>query len=259
VRISQHLHITELIADMTGLALTQQNKALTALQSRYDGLSGADLLRPLMEREFHKRIALVSSFGTEAAVLLALAADVDPGIPVIFLDTGKLFGETLRYRDTLIKRLGLTDVRTIEPDSVELKKADPEGLLWQTSPDACCRVRKAIPLERAIGGFDAWISGRKRYQAITRAAIPALELDTDGRIKINPLADWSRDRIEAEFERRGLPHHPLEADGFLSIGCMPCTDRVAPGQDPRSGRWAGLNKTECGIHRPAAAVSISPV
>src|SRR5690349_22085547 len=180
---------------MTEMASTQQTGAFKALQSRYDGVSGAELLYSLMEREFHKRIALVSSFGTEAAVLLALAADVDPGIPVIFLDTGKLFGETLRYRDTLIKRLGLTDVRTIEPDPVELKAADPEGLLWQSSPDACCHVRKTIPLERALKGFDAWITGRKRFQASTRAALSAVELDVDGKIKVNPLASWSRDRI----------------------------------------------------------------
>ena len=123
---------------MVKLAETQQATDFSALQARYDGLSGSDLLRPIMEREFHRKIALVSSFGTEAAVLLALAAEIDPGIPVIFLDTGKLFGETLRYRDTLIKQLGLTDVRTVEPDPVELKAADPEGLLWQASPDACC-------------------------------------------------------------------------------------------------------------------------
>ena len=156
---------------MVELAETQQATDFSALQARYDGLSGSDLLRPMMEREFHRKIALVSSFGTEAAVLLALAAEIDPGIPVIFLDTGKLFGETLRYRDTLIKQLGLTDVRTIEPDPVELKAADPEGLLWQSSPDACCHVRKTIPLERALKGFDAWITGRKRFQASTRAAL----------------------------------------------------------------------------------------
>jgi phosphoadenosine phosphosulfate reductase len=144
-------------------------------------------------------------------------------------------------------------------DPVELKAADPEGLLWQSRPDACCHVRKTIPLERALKGFDAWITGRKRFQASTRAALSAVELDVDGKVKVNPLASWSRDRIEAEFESRGLPRHPLEADGFLSIGCMPCTDRVAPGQDIRSGRWAGLNKTECGIHMSAASRNSSPI
>lgn len=242
---------------MDGLARTHLADGLEALQRRYGGLSGSELLRPLVRDEFRGRIALVSSFGAEAAVLLAMAAEVDPGIPVIFLDTGKLFGETLRYRDTLIKRLGLTDVRTIEPDPAELKAADPEGLLWQSSPDACCHVRKTIPLDRALRGFDAWITGRKRFQASTRAALDSVEQDDDGRFKVNPLATWSRDRIQAEFDRRDLPRHPLEADGFLSIGCMPCTDRVAPGQDPRSGRWAGLNKTECGIHLSAVPRTVS--
>ena len=199
---------------MVELAETQQVTDFSALQARYDGLSGTDLLRPIIEREFHRKIALVSSFGTEAAVLLALAAEIDPGIPVIFLDTGKLFGETLRYRDTLIKQLGLTDVRTIEPDPVELKAADPEGLLWQSRPDACCHVRKTVPLTRALKGFDAWITGRKRFQASTRAALSAVELDVDGKIKVNPLASWSRDRIEAEFESRGLPRHPSGSRRF---------------------------------------------
>ncbi|EWY42569.1 phosphoadenosine phosphosulfate reductase [Skermanella stibiiresistens SB22] len=242
---------------MDGLATSHIVNDLDALRERYAGLSGADLLRPLMTTEFRGRVALVSSFGTEAAVLLALAAEVDPGIPVIFLDTGKLFGETLRYRDTLIKRLGLTDVRTIEPDAVELKAADPEGLLWQTQPDACCHVRKTVPLNRALAGFDAWITGRKRFQATTRAALADIELDVDGRHKINPLASWTPEMIKAEFERRDLPRHPLEADGFLSIGCMPCTDRVAPGEDARSGRWAGLGKTECGIHLSAVPRQVS--
>lgn len=157
----------------------------------------------------------------------------------------------MRYRDTLIKKLGLTDVRTVEPDPVELKAADPEGLLWQSRPDACCHVRKTIPLERALKGFDAWITGRKRFQASTRAALSGVELDVDGKVKVNPLASWPRDRIEAEFEKRGLPRHPLEADGFLSIGCMPCTDRVAPDRIP--GPAVGPGST-----RPSAASTCPP-
>jgi phosphoadenosine phosphosulfate reductase len=220
---------------------------LDDLRARYAGLEGADLLRPLIEREFHGRIALVSSFGAEAAVLLALVADIDPAVPVIFLDTGKLFGETLRYRDQLVKKLGLTDVRTVEPVAQDLSAVDPDGLLWQAKPDLCCHVRKTLPLDRALEGFGAWITGRKRFQALTRNVLPTIE-EMDGRIKVNPLAGWARARIDDEFARRDLPRHPLEADGFLSIGCMPCTDRVAPGEDARSGRWAGQAKTECGIH-----------
>lgn len=224
-------------------------EALAAeLRSRYEGLDGVALLEPLLRDGAAGRIALVSSFGAESAVLLALAAEADPSVPVVFLDTGKLFGETLRYRDKLARLLGLSDLRTVEPEPAELKAADPDGVLWLSDPDSCCRLRKTVPLERALSGFDAWITGRKRFQSSTRAAIPVFEASPDGRIKVNPLAGWTRTRIEEEFLRRGLPRHPLEADGFLSIGCMPCTDRVAPGADPRSGRWAGRGKTECGIH-----------
>src|SRR4051812_20237947 len=224
-------------------------EALAAeLLARYGHLDGVELLRPLLRDELAGRIALVSSFGTESAVLLALVAEVDPATPVIFVDTLRLFGETLRYRDHLVARLGLTGLRAVEPDPVALKQADPNEVLWRDNPDACCHVRKTLPLERALAPFDAWITGRKRFQAATRAALPPIEA-ADGKIKINPLATWTRERIAAEFQRRDLPPHPPEADGLLSIGCLPCTDRVAPGADPRSGRWAGIEKTECGIHR----------
>ena len=218
-----------------------------ALAARFGGLEGAALLAAVARDAFPGRIALVSSFGTESAVLLALAAEADPAFPVIFVNTGKLFGETLRYRDQLVRRLGLTDVRTIGPTAEELADGDPDGLLFTRSPDACCHLRKTIPLDRALQRVDAWVTGRKRFQAATRAALPLFEAG-EGKVKINPLASWDRRRIEEEFARRDLPRHPLEADGFLSIGCFTCTERVAPGADPRSGRWAGTAKTECGIH-----------
>lgn len=225
------------------------------LALRHAALDGAGLLRPLIEREFHRRIAVVSSFGTESAVLLALAAEVDPAIPVIFLDTGKLFGETLRYRDQLVERLGLRDVRTLQPDAGALARLDPDSMLWQRDADACCHVRKVEPLDHALSGFTAWISGRKRYQGATRTAIPLIEAAGD-HIKINPLASWTRERLEEEFKRRDLPRHPLEADGFLSIGCYTCSSRVEAGADPRAGRWAGTAKVECGIHRPSRRSNI---
>jgi phosphoadenosine phosphosulfate reductase len=217
------------------------------LSRRLEGSDALTILDVALRREFPGRTALVSSFGAEAAVLLALVAEVEPSTPVVFIDTGKLFGETLRYRDRLAGLLGLTDIRTVEPASTDLRAGDPDGLLWQSAPDACCRIRKVLPLARALEGFDAWITGRKRYQARTRAHLAAFEADGE-RLKINPIAAWDRARVEAEFERRGLPRHPKEAEGYPSIGCMPCTDRVAPGADPRSGRWAGSAKTECGIH-----------
>jgi len=226
---------------------TEGAERLRDLTDRYGKLDGADLLRPLLETEFPARIALVSSFGAEAAVLLQIAAEIDRHLPVIFLDTGKLFGETLRYRDQLVKRFGLTDLRVIRPVEAEVEAADPEGVLWDSDPNGCCGVRKVEPLRRALAGFDAWISGRKRFHGALRTFLPVIEL-SGAKIKINPLARWSKLRIEEEFARHGLPRHPLEADGFLSIGCLPCTGRVAAGADHRAGRWAGRGKTECGIH-----------
>jgi phosphoadenosine phosphosulfate reductase len=225
----------------------ESERVARVLSDRYGHLSGDALVSAMIETAFHGRIAVVSSFGAESAVLLHMVAAVDTGVPVLFIDTGKLFGETLRYRDQLASRLGLKDVRSIGPATDRMEALDPAGALWRQNPDACCALRKTEPLAEALGDFDAWISGRKRYQGGLRSALPVIEA-ADGRIKINPLAPWTKATIDAEFEARGLPRHPLEADGFASIGCMPCTARVAPGAAQRSGRWAGTQKTECGIH-----------
>lgn len=230
-----------------GLALDQTSIRVAELSARYGDLEGAALLGALAQDVFPGRIGLVSSFGTESAVLLSLAAEADPAFPVIFVNTGKLFGETLRYRDQLVKALGLTNVREVGPTAEDIAAGDADGLLFTRSHDACCHLRKTVPLERALDGLDAWVTGRKRFQSATRAALPLFE-SANGRIKVNPLASWDRERIDEEFTRRNLPRHPLEADGFLSIGCFTCTERVAPGADIRSGRWAGTAKTECGIH-----------
>jgi phosphoadenosine phosphosulfate reductase len=218
-----------------------------SLAERYRGIDGEALLRPLIEREFPGRIVVLSSFGAESALLLHMVAEIDRATPVIFIDTGKLFGETLRYRDALAKRLGLEDLRVIGPDAAEVARRDIAGTLWHSNPDACCALRKVEPLERALQGFHAVISGRKRYQGGNRASLTTIEF-ADRRVQIDPLTGYTRERIEQEFKARDLPPHPLEADGFLSIGCMPCTDRVAPEEDRRAGRWRGLAKTECGIH-----------
>lgn len=220
---------------------------LAALKARYAGMDGAELLRPLIEREFPGRIAVVSSFGAESVVLLDLIAAIDPRLPVIFLETGKHFVETLAYRDLISSRLGLMDVRTVHPSPLDLKAEDPEGTLWRRDPDRCCYLRKVLPLERALGGFAAWITGRKRFHGETRAALDTLEL-VDGRIKVNPLASWSAAEIATALAARDLPRHPLVAAGYGSIGCAPCTEKALPGQSVRSGRWAGLPKSECGIH-----------
>jgi phosphoadenosine phosphosulfate reductase len=194
-----------------------------------------------------ERLALVSSFGTESAALLKIMADVDPAIPVIFLDTGWLFEETLAYRDTLITKLGLRDVRSVKPLEETLRREDPDRDLWFSDPDACCRIRKVEPLKRALAPFDAWINGRKRFQGGLRTAIPVVEAD-GVRLKFNPFANVTRGEIEAIFVQAGLPPHPLAASGFLSVGCMPCTSRTQPDEDVRAGRWRGRAKSECGIH-----------
>ena len=193
------------------------------------------------------RLAVVSSFGTESAALLKIAADVDPAIPVVFLDTGWLFQETLDYRDTLTSLLGLTDVRTIHPLPETLEREDKERDLWFSNPDQCCFIRKVEPLARALSSFDGWINGRKRFQGGDRAAIAVVEAD-GARLKFNPLANVSQDELKALYATMNLPPHPLLASGFTSIGCMPCTTRTKPGEDPRAGRWRDRGKTECGIH-----------
>jgi phosphoadenosine phosphosulfate reductase len=207
----------------------------------------ADVIAAAMTTVGRERLALVSSFGTESAALLKVMADVDPAIPVIFLDTGWLFEETLAYRDTLIATLGLRDVRSIKPLEETLTREDPERELWFSDPDACCRIRKVEPLARALAPFSAWINGRKRFQGGLRADIPVVE-DDGIRLKFNPFANVSREDIEAIYSLAKLPPHPLAASGFLSVGCMPCTSRTSAGEDARAGRWRGRTKTECGIH-----------
>jgi len=208
------------------------------------------VLEEMILERFAGKIALVSSFGTESAILLHMVARVDRDLPVVFLDTGKLFPETLAYRDELVALLGLTNVRSVRPSGQQLAAYDPDGRLWQKDPDLCCAIRKTNPLDEALEGFEAWITGRKRAQGGVRGNLNLVETGPDGRTTVNPLAFWDDEDIEAYFERYRLPRHPLQAEGFASIGCATCTMRALPGQDKRSGRWAGLDKTECGIHLP---------
>lgn len=210
--------------------------------------SSLALLRQALCDGLTGRTAVVSSFGAESAVLLHLVARVDPNAPVIFIDTRMMFQETLDYQIALSEHLGLTDVRRIAPQETEIRRNDVFGRLHKSDPDACCEVRKTMPLERALQGFDAWINGRKRHQSATRSTIRPVESDPGGRLKINPLLHWDHQDITDYFERHDLPRHPLAAKGFASIGCAPCTVRVSDGADPRSGRWQGQEKTECGIH-----------
>ena len=219
------------------------------LNKRYSNRVTGDVLCQLLTLEMPGQISAVSSFGTESAVLLHMIAQSAPHTPVIFIDTQKLFGETLDYRDKLVAHLGLTHIRNIEPLPTAIHQDDPNGMLWSKNPDACCFIRKVEPLKRALADVTAWISGRKGFQSATRSNIPQFEL-SDGKLKINPLAQWSKDDLLNYFDHYKLPHHPMEADGYPSIGCMPCTSPVLPGEDARAGRWRGQDKIECGIHVP---------
>ena len=225
-----------------------QYPPLAVLNARYADATPQDILRAAITDIFADRIAIVSSFGAESVVLLHLIATVEPALPVLFLNTGKLFGETLRYRDRLQEVLGLTDIRALAPHPDDIKEHDVMGDLWTRSTDECCHIRKVLPQTRAIRNFDALITGRKRFQTNARAKMDIFEQDNDGRYKINPLANWDLDALKTYIETHRLPRHPLVKQNYLSIGCMPCTERVAEGDDYRAGRWAGQDKEECGIH-----------
>ncbi len=218
-----------------------------ALNARYEGAAPEDILHAGL-RFYAGGIALVSSFGAESAVLLHMAAQINPHVPVLMIDTLMLFPQTLEYQQTLSRELGLTDVRRIGLSNAQARAGDPYGALHFSDPDRCCHMRKVAPLERALSLFSAHVSGRKRFQSGVRAAMKVFEADAAGRIKINPLAAWGPQEIVGYMDRHDLPRHPLVDEGYPSIGCAPCTSRVDAGEDPRAGRWRGSDKTECGIH-----------
>ncbi|WP_308917357.1 phosphoadenylyl-sulfate reductase [Jannaschia sp. LMIT008] len=206
-------------------------------------LRGADL----------SKVAMVSSFGADSVVLLHLLSRIDPSRPVLFLDTEMLFPETLAYQRRVADRLGLTDIRVIRPDPADLFVHDPNGDLHDAHPTACCAIRKVKPLDLALLGFDAWITGRKRIHGGDRAALPVFEA-AGGHIKINPLAGWTGTDLAAHMDAHDLPRHPLVAKGFASVGCAPCTTATLPGEEPRAGRWRDSDKAECGIHFDGARI-----
>lgn len=229
------------------VALFGDEGAAAQIGAKLAALDTPKLLRLAIEELFPGRIALVSSFGADSAVLLHMLGEIDKTVPVVFVDTLQLFAETLAYRDALVARLGLTQVVSARPDPCALAQDDPENFLWAKDPDRCCEIRKVLPLAKALEGYDAWITGRKRFQAATRTALPLFESEGE-RIKLNPLAGWSEADIAAYFAAHDLPRHPLVDKNYLSIGCIPCTSPVKPGEDTRAGRWRGRGKTECGIH-----------
>ena len=219
------------------------------LNARYRHHSATAVLEAAFRDPDAGKLALVSSFGAESVVLLHLTAMVNRYVPVIFVDTEMLFTETLVYQQELAERLHLYDMRIIRASEATLTAEDPNGKLHLSDTDSCCSLRKTRPLQKALRGFDGWITGRKRFQSGTRAALDFFEVEEGtGRLKVNPLAHWAREDLVAYMEENRLPRHPMVAKGYPSIGCAPCTSPVKEGEDPRSGRWRGQDKTECGIH-----------
>lgn len=196
---------------------------------------------------FGERFCVTSSMGD--AVLAHLASKVVPGIDVVFLDTGYHFVETIGTRDAVEATLDV-NLLTITPvQSVAEQDAEHGKDLYKTDPDKCCALRKVAPLRDALAGYDAWATGLRRAETHDRVIAPVIGWDAKkGKVKVSPLARWSDEQVEAYIAEHGVLVNPLVYDGYPSIGCWPCTRRVAPGDDPRSGRWAGMNKTECGIH-----------
>jgi phosphoadenosine phosphosulfate reductase len=227
-----------------------------ALNIAYDGARAEDILAGTLA-DFPDRVALVSSFGADSAVLLHMLSKVDREVPVLLIETRMLFEETLEYQRTLADRLGLTNVQHIRPDAVDLSTLDPDGTLHGRDPDACCVIRKVAPLDRALRRWPVSVNGRKRHQTEARSDLQVFEADGD-RLKVSPLALWSAADIRAYRDKHALPAHPLVARGFRSIGCRPCTTPVAEGEDDRAGRWRGTGKAECGIHYGANGRIVRP-
>ena len=232
---------------------------ILALNGMFDEMDAVAVLRQAAHEILPGDLAIVSSFGADSAVLLHLVAQVDPSLPVYFLETGKHFAETLDYVETLKKQLGLSNVIAIHPDPADIKRFDPNGELWETDPDSCCHIRKTEPLEPITEQFGGWVTGRKRFQTKERGVLPHFELTSDDRIKVNPLAYFTDADVNQYKIDHGLPEHPLFSKGYKSIGCAPCTSVVAEGEDPRAGRWRGLNKKECGIHFDFNGAIASPM
>lgn len=235
----------------TGEDIPALQAKVTHLNARLRDAPATEVLRAALAET--GRLALVSSFGAESVVLLHMLSRIDARTPVIFIDTEMLFPETLTYQREVGAALGLRDIRVIR--GAANAAGDPDGTLHLRDPDACCHLRKTRPLAQALAPFDAWITGRKRFQSGQRADLDHFEAEPGtARIKVNPLAAWPETEVPDYIARHDLPRHPLVARGYPSIGCAPCTSPVDADEDMRAGRWRGQDKDECGIHFIAGRV-----
>ena len=224
-----------------------ETKEIYNLNSLFEKKSSFSILLYSVQNLFSKKIAYVCSFGTESAVILHMISRMDKEFPIIFLNTQKLFKETIEYKDTIIKHLSLKNVKEVFPNPKDVEINDPKGFLWKKDPDLCCKLRKVEPLILNLKRYDAWISGRKSYQNNERATKSFVDVQ-EGKVIISPLINWSQKKINEYFLANNLPRHPLMQEGYLSIGCQNCTVKTSNKSNTRSGRWSGTDKTECGIH-----------
>lgn len=201
-------------------------------------------------KQFAGKIALTSSFGPESGTLLHMVSEIDKSVPVLFLETGYHFPETLEYKKKLTDRFGLTQVLDLKADTERKKKVVEEyqGVPYEKNPDLCCQINKVEPLDAALKNYSAWMSGIRRRQTDFRKSIRIIEEYEGGIYKISPLANFTSREAWWYLKEHQIPQHPLYEKGYLSIGCWPCTRPVQEGDDERSGRWAGKAKKECGIH-----------
>ncbi|MEB2284582.1 MAG: phosphoadenosine phosphosulfate reductase [Polyangiaceae bacterium UTPRO1] len=225
----------------------QEEADIAALALRFEAAEPAEILAWTVDR-YAPDAVLTCSFQHEGVVLAHMLQSIAPATPVVFIDTGYHFPETLAYRDQLVELIGfnLVEVRpALSKEEVE-RRHGPE--LFRHDPDRCCEINKVEPLRRALRNVRAWINGRRRDQAVTRNALPVLEELKNGIVKVNPLVRWRARDTHEYMQRHALPLHPLFERGYASIGCAPCTRPVLAGEDERAGRWAGRDKVECGIH-----------
>jgi phosphoadenosine phosphosulfate reductase len=231
---------------MAPLAISRDQ--LPEISREMESRSPEQILRWAVETYFPK-LTMATKFGPEGSAILHMLAEIEPRVDVFNLDTGYQFAETIELRDRLAERYGI-EVEMVQPElSVPEYEAAHGGPLYNREPDRCCHDRKIVPLRRRLVGFESWISSIRREQTPHRARAPIVSWDAKfDVVKVSPLANWTKKEVWAFITKHQIPYNPLHDQGYPSIGCWPCTRAVAEGDDERAGRWAGFNKTECGLH-----------
>jgi phosphoadenosine phosphosulfate reductase len=247
------------VADLTNVSVRShpeppfEEAFVRDLNERFESAGPSDILRWVFEDSGLGRVAVASSFQAEGTCVLDLATDLQPDVPILFLETGFHFAETLAFKEQLTERLCLNVIDLVGDYTVERQAAEFGERLYERDPAMCCNINKIVPFSRALHHFDAWVTALRRDSSPTRSATPILEQYElePGRwmVKANPIANWDRRDVWQYLKQRDLPHNPLYDLGYASIGCAPCTRMLFGGENERAGRWDGSQKVECGIHK----------